>query len=116
MTEHIRIKTIADRRGVLCMPEPPFKVERAFYIFGVPHSETRGCHAHKEQHQFLIMLAGVCHYFAKDERDSVGGQLWNPTIGLHVPPGTYLVLSEFTPNAVLLALTQGKYDPEDYIR
>src|SRR5688572_20420655 len=53
---------ITDRRGNLTFVEGgrhvPFDISRVFYLYDVPTAEGRGAHAHREQHQFLVCLAG----------------------------------------------------------
>ena len=36
----------------------PFDVKRVFYSYDIPGGESRGAHAHKECHQFLIAGSG----------------------------------------------------------
>mgnify|MGYP006161486243 FL=1 len=38
--------------------EIPFEVKRIFYLYDIPGGESRGAHAHKECHQFLIAASG----------------------------------------------------------
>jgi hypothetical protein len=37
----------------------PFRVKRVFYLYDIPAGESRGAHAHKECHQFLIAASGA---------------------------------------------------------
>ena len=36
----------------------PFSVKRIFYLYDIPGGESRGAHAHKNCHQFLIAASG----------------------------------------------------------
>ena len=36
----------------------PFDVKRVFYLYDIPGGESRGAHAHKACHQFLIAVSG----------------------------------------------------------
>ena len=38
--------------------EIPFDVKRIFYLYDIPGGESRGAHAHKVCHQFLIAAGG----------------------------------------------------------
>ena len=38
--------------------EIPFEVKRIFYLYDIPGGESRGAHAHKECHQFLVSASG----------------------------------------------------------
>ena len=52
-----------DMRGTLTVAEIsadiPFEPKRYFVVFDVPSSETRGEHAHRECHQFLVCIRGT---------------------------------------------------------
>ena len=37
----------------------PFDIKRVFYLYDIPGGESRGAHAHKECHQFLIAASGA---------------------------------------------------------
>ena len=41
----------------------PFDVKRVFYLYDIPGGESRGAHAHKECHQFLIAAGGSFEVF-----------------------------------------------------
>ena len=38
--------------------EFPFDVKRVFYLYDIAGGESRGAHAHKDCHQFLIAASG----------------------------------------------------------
>ncbi|MBK8289063.1 MAG: WxcM-like domain-containing protein [Cellvibrionales bacterium] len=46
----------------------PFSVKRYFMVFDVPSAETRGEHAHKKCHQFLICAKGSVSVVADDAK------------------------------------------------
>ena len=54
----IDLPKITDARGNLTFVEGnrhvPFDVKRVFYLYDVPTGESRGAHAHREQHQFHV--------------------------------------------------------------
>ena len=58
----IELPRIGDRNGSITAVnnslEIPFEVNRVFYLYDIPGGESRGAHAHKECHQFLIAAAG----------------------------------------------------------
>ena len=37
----------------------PFNVKRIYYLYDVPGGESRGAHAHKQCHQFLVAASGA---------------------------------------------------------
>jgi len=59
-----RMPRVHDIRGSLTVGEfersIPFVVKRYFLVFDVPSKETRGEHAHRECHQFLLCVRGSC--------------------------------------------------------
>src|SRR6266496_945185 len=55
---------IQDRRGSLSYAQYdetlPFLPKRCFVVFDVAEGQTRGGHAHRTVHQFLICVKGSC--------------------------------------------------------
>jgi len=115
-----RLPLVEDLRGMLTFAEiarhVPFEVKRYFLSFQVPGEQVRGEHAHRSQHQFLACVHGRCSVVADDGTSRQEFLLDAPNIGLHVPPMTWAVQYKYTPDAVLLVLSSGAYDPADYIR
>ena len=62
------------------------------------------------------MLAGGCRVDWDDGVATATVDLGAPTEGLFVPPGTWIVLREFSPRAVCLVLASDHYKEDDYIR
>ncbi|HEX7960600.1 MAG TPA: WxcM-like domain-containing protein, partial [Terriglobales bacterium] len=60
-----RFPQFSDVRGDLSVGEfdrnVPFRPQRYFVVYNVPSRETRGEHAHRACHQFLICVAGSCN-------------------------------------------------------
>jgi UDP-2-acetamido-3-amino-2,3-dideoxy-glucuronate N-acetyltransferase len=111
---------VDDIRGLLSFGEVqrpvPFPIKRYFLVFGVPSEHTRGEHAHKTLHQFLIAVHGSCHVVADDGTCRQEFTLNSPALGLYVPPLVWTVQYKHTPDAVLLVLASEFYDASDYIR
>ena len=84
---------INDIRGSLTVgefeSEIPFVPLRYFMVFDVPSRETRGEHAHRECHQFLICVRGSCAVLVDDGSPRAEIGLDSPTIGIHLPPMTW---------------------------
>ena len=113
--EFVYLDTHEDQRGTLTVCESgidiPFVVKRAFWITNVPIGETRGDHAHKECHQFLVAIRG--NVFIKiNSRDRM---LFGSNKGWYIPPGNTVEMTHFPPGAILLVLCSHEYDAEDYI-
>ena len=111
----IQFAQYIDSRGVLVFGEVgselPFIVQRVFWMVHTPTSATRGGHAHKECHQFLVALKGS----ALIQNGDINHTLNSPHIGLYVPPGNHITLSKFTKGTVVLVLCSHKHDKNDYI-
>lgn len=115
-----RMPRIRDLRGELSVGEfekdIPFRPKRYFAVFGVPSRETRGEHAHKLCHQFLLCVAGSCHVVVDDGVTRREFTLDHLTSGLYIPPMIWGTQYKYSPDAVLLVFASEHYDPDDYIR
>ena len=111
---------ITDIRGSLSVGEfeqhIPFKPSRYFLVFDVPSKETRGEHAHKICHQFLICVRGSCSVMADDGVNRTEVMLDAPNIGIYLPPMVWGVQYKYSEDAVLLVFASHHYDGSDYIR
>lgn len=96
--------------------EIPFDVKRVFYLYDVPGGESRGAHAHKTCHQFLIAASGAFEVLLDDGTAKRVIQLNRPYIGLHVPPGIWASEINFSSGSICLVLASHVYDENDYIR
>lgn len=111
---------ITDIRGSLTVGEfdreIPFVPLRYFMVFDVPSSETRGEHAHRVCHQFLICVRGGCAVLVDDGSQRTEIALTGPTMGVHLPPMTWGTQYKYTRDAILLVFASHRYDSGDYIR
>ena len=96
--------------------EVPFDVKRVFYLYDVPGGESRGAHAHKACHQFLIAASGSFEVLLDDGKIQRQIQLNRPYIGLHIPPGIWASEINFSSGAICLVLASEMYNAADYIR
>ncbi|WP_248740173.1 WxcM-like domain-containing protein [Pseudomonas sp. MWU12-2029] len=115
-----RMREAVDIRGSLSVGEferdIPFSVKRYFLVSNVPTAETRGEHAHRECHQFLIAVKGTVHVVADNGTNRQEFVLDSHTLGLFLPAMTWGIQYKYSADAVLLVFTSDYYDPEDYIR
>ena len=111
---------VADIRGSLTVGEfdrsIPFAVKRYFMVFDVPSVETRGEHAHRECHQFLICVRGSCAVVADDGINRQEFLLDRQDLGIHLPPMVWGIQYKYSADAVLLVFASHYYDSTDYIR
>ena len=116
----IQLPRITDIRGSLTAGEIrdifPFEVERYFMVCDVPSAETRGEHAHKVCHQFLICAHGRCSVVADDGTHRQEFQLDRPELGLYLPPMVWGIQYKYSADAVLLVFASHRYATDDYIR
>jgi dTDP-4-dehydrorhamnose 3,5-epimerase-like enzyme len=119
-TKTIVLPEIVDDRGRLMFAEDsrhiPFPVKRIFAIYDIPPGRSRGTHAHRTQHQFVIMLAGSCSILIDEGAAGTDEHLDNSAIGLYVPPMVWIELKNFSSGAVCLVLASAHFDETDYIR
>ena len=94
----------------------PFAVRRVYYLYDVPGGEERGGHAHKKLQQFLIAVSGSFDVVLDDGRERRVVSLNRPYYGLHIRPGIWRELNNFSSGAVCLVLASEHYDETDYLR
>ncbi|WP_045097198.1 WxcM-like domain-containing protein [Legionella fallonii] len=115
-----RFKLVQDMRGNLSVGEflkdIPFAPKRYFIVFDVPSQETRGEHAHRQCHQFLICVRGGCAVVADNGITRGEILLDAPNKGIYLPPLTWGIQYKYTSDAVLLVFASHAYDEKDYIR
>lgn len=115
-----RLPSFEDLRGALSALDfaahVPFAPQRAFFVYDVPSYHTRGEHAHRQCHQFLVCVKGSCKVVTDDAVSRDEWTLDQPNLGLHVPPLVWTVQYKHSPDAVLAVFASHAYDPEDYVR
>jgi len=94
----------------------PFDVQRVYYLYDIPGGELRGGHAHKELQQLIVAAGGSFDVTLDDGLNKKTVSLNRPYYGLHVIPGIWRELSNFSSGAICLVLASHPYDEDDYIR
>ena len=114
----IDLSKINTQSGSLAVVERnlPFQIKRVFYLYDIPSGESRGAHAHKECHQFLVAASGSFEVVVEDGVSSRTFFLNQPHFGLHIPPGVWAHEQNFSSGAICLVLASHGYDENDYIR
>lgn len=119
VTFHVMPKVV-DIRGSLTVGEfeqhIPFPVRRYFMVFDVPSAETRGEHAHRCCHQFLICARGSVTVVADDGEKRQEFTLSEPNHGVFLHAGVWGIQYKYSEDAVLLVFASEHYDADDYIR
>ena len=116
----VELPKISDRAGNITPIEGhkhiPFDVKRVFYLYDIPAGESRGAHAHKVCHQFLIAASGSFEVVVDDGINKKVVTLNRPFYGLHIPPGIWAAEQNFSSGAICLVLASDFYQADDYIR
>lgn len=94
----------------------PFSIKRVFYTYDIPGGEDRGAHAHRELHQLVIAASGCFDVHLDDGVNKRTVQLNRPYYGLHIKPGIWAHLGNFSSGSICLALVSDIYKESDYIR
>ncbi len=94
----------------------PFKIKRVFYLYDIPGGESRGAHAHKTCHQFLVAASGSFEVLTNDGVNQKVFQLNRSSVGLYIPPGIWASEVNFSSGSVCLVMASDLYEESDYIR
>ena len=110
-----------DERGHLVvvegMKDIPFEIKRMFYIYGSDANVVRGRHANRKSEFVLINVAGQSKVRVDDGRGNEAVFSINrPHTGLYLPKMIWKDMYDFSPDSVLLVLSNEAYDPDEYIR
>jgi uncharacterized RmlC-like cupin family protein len=116
----LHLKQIGDRNGHITVVnnnnEIPFAVKRIFYLYDIPSGESRGAHAHKECHQFLVAASGSFMVLLDDGVTKRQVLLNRPDLGLHIPPGIWASEINFSSGSICLVMASHEYSENDYLR
>lgn len=105
-----KLGVLESHRGV------PFEIKRVYFLYSVPSGSIRGAHGHKELEQLIIPLAGSLEVTLDTGTEKQTFHLADQSKALHVSPGLWRDLHNFSENAVALVLASELYDEADYIR
>jgi len=114
-------KEYGDERGNLVVVEGeidiPFTIKRLFYIFNSDSEVVRGQHANRKSEFILINIAGSCKIkvIGSDEEEQIF-VLDQPHEGLYLPTMVWKDMYDFSPDSLLLVLSNEHYEPDEYIR
>lgn len=116
MAKIIDLTTHTDIRGNLTVIEKviPFDIKRIFYIYGVDDS-TRGGHRHHKTIQAAICIQGSCVIQSNNGIEQKDFILNSPSKCMLIEPQDWHIMTDFTPDAILIVLASEFYTSEDYI-
>ena len=93
-----------------------FDVKRIYYLYDIPGGESRGGHAHYDLEQYIVAASGSFEVILDDGFNKKKVFLNRPNIGLHVVPGLWRKLDNFSSGSICLVLASEHYTEKDYIR
>ena len=94
----------------------PFDVKRIYYLYDVPSGSARGGHAHIELEQYIIAACGSYDVILDDGKNKKNFTLNRPNLALHILPGMWRELDNFSSGSISMVLASKLYDEKDYIR
>ena len=94
----------------------PFDVKRVYYLYDVPSGEERGGHAHYELEQYIVAASGSFDVILDDGVNRRSISLNRPNLALHIVPGLWRSLDNFSSGSICMVLASHVYDEADYIR
>ncbi len=116
----IDFKFKEDSRGNMVVIEGsndiPFEIARIFYIFDSDMDIIRGKHANKNSEFILINVSGKSKVKIDYGFNSEIIELNKPSMGLYIPKMIWKEMYDFSPDSVLLVLSNNKYDSNEYVR
>lgn len=109
----------SQRKGDICVVENgltvPFDVKRIYYLYDIPGGVSRGGHAHRNLEQLIVAVSGSFTVTLDDGNVKRTFTLNRPYQGLHIVPGIWRELSDFSSGSVCMVLASEKYDKNDYV-
>lgn len=92
-----------------------FEVKRVYFITEI--KKETGAHCHKIEQEFFIMIRGACTAVIDQGKGLEEIKMEGPTSAVYVPPYVWHGFKDFSPDAILLALSSTNYNPDrsDYV-
>ncbi|MBZ4189994.1 sugar 3,4-ketoisomerase [Niabella beijingensis] len=94
----------------------PFDIKRIYYLYDVPMDTERGGHAHYDLNQYIIAASGSFRVLLDDCINQKEVFLNRPDRALHIVPGIWREIRDFSSGSICLVLASTIYSEEDYIR
>lgn len=108
-----------DDRGHLVIVEGvkdiPFEIKRMFYIYGTQENVVRGQHANRHSQFVLINLEGHCKVKVDDGENQEVIVLDQAHEGIYMKNMVWKDMYDFSPDSILLVLSDCAYDKNEYI-
>jgi hypothetical protein len=98
------------------MIDVPFPIKRVYYLYDVPGGQGRGGHAHYQLQQFLVAAGGSFDVLLDDGINKRTISLNRSYYALHIVPGIWRELANFSSGSICMVLASHLYEASDYIR
>ncbi len=120
MYKILEFPELGDERGNLVVVEVgiqiPFDIQRIFYIYGSDDTVVRGQHANLRSQFVLVNVAGSSKVKVDNGQETRIIELNKPRMGLYLSQMLWKEMYDFSPDSVLLVLSNEHYDGSEYIR
>lgn len=93
----------------------PFDICRVFYISGIKPGVVRGAHANRKSQFVMVCVTGSCKVKVCHPKETLEVVLDSPTKGLYLDNMVWKEMYDFSPDAVLMVLSNEPYDKDEYI-
>ncbi|MET3028191.1 FdtA/QdtA family cupin domain-containing protein [Flavobacterium sp. UW10123] len=94
----------------------PFTVKRIYYLYDVPMGADRGGHGHYDLQQYIIAASGSFTFVLDDGITRKDFFLNDPSKALHIRPGIWREIKDFSSGSICLVFASSEYNESDYIR
>ncbi|MDQ1099052.1 hypothetical protein QE441_002195 [Chryseobacterium sp. SORGH_AS909] len=94
----------------------PFNIRRIYYLYDVPMGAERGGHAHYELEQYIVAASGSFTFVLDDGINQREVFLNHPNKALHIVPGIWREMKDFSSGSICLVLASINYSEKDYMR
>ena len=119
MVKLIKLKSNGDLRGELVVlegnKEIPFDIARVFYMYNTTNDISRGNHANWNSEFVFICVNGSLKVKTYDGKNEENFILDKRDEALYLPKLVWKEMYDFSEDAVLLVLSNCKYDKAEYI-
>ena len=112
-------KKHGDARGGLVAVEGsgniPFEIKRIFYMDGMERDTVRAKHANRKSTIIFVPVAGTCKISVDNGTEKEIFDLTKNNVGLFCEPMTWKEMYDFSPDCVLMGISDKVYDAAEYL-
>ena len=94
----------------------PFDIKRIYYLYDVPMGADRGGHGHYDLQQYIVAASGSFTFVLDDGVNRENFFLNDPSKALHIQPGIWREINDFSSGSICLVFASHEYNESDYIR